>query len=208
MRSILRSLAAVLLMGGLAPPVALSQPACAQTAGSARAGVVVRFEDGNEDSRCITFEGDGREGDAEGISGIAALRTTGLSIVTKDFGGELGEAVCKIGEVGTDDCSFDAGFWHYLHGTPDGGWEAAQMGPTSYRVHDGDVEGWSWTPANSEGIEPGAGASLEEICAVGAGAEDEPRDEPRSLLPWLLVGAAAATLAVVLVALFRRGRSP
>jgi hypothetical protein len=80
------------------------------------------------------------------ITGLAALQETGLVIVTKDYG-EMGIAVCSIDGVGcpADDCFCDPDgkSWSYFHWEDDQ-WEASAVGPSSYELDDGAVDGWYW----------------------------------------------------------------
>ncbi len=142
-------------------------PACA--AESSHAGVVVRFDSSDERRYCVAFDG------AE-TTGISALRSTGLNLVTKSSGG-MGEFVCKIGDVGTDtqDCpASDGSYWSYFKMT-DGGWRASGRGASSSKVGCGDVDGWAWLPAG-KGSAP-SGTDYAQLCpsfTCSAGAVPPP----------------------------------
>ncbi|MBN1888108.1 MAG: hypothetical protein JW850_08965 [Thermoflexales bacterium] len=103
-----------------------------------RVALVVQFGDGSTVTRCIEFS------EAE-IGGHDALARSGLAIVA-DYT-NLGTAICKIEGTGcpASDCLTCAApsYWSYWH-LQGGGWVYAQQGSSSYRLHDGDVEGWSW----------------------------------------------------------------
>lgn len=195
--------------------VAAAPAACASTLSTVtqeeQGGIVVQSAPEREQSFCIGFEGDSKEGDPEGISGLAALRETGLPIVTKDFGGELGEGVCKIGDVGTDTCDFTAGYWAYFHGTPAGGWETSPTGASSYRFHDGSVDGWVWTAASTtEPSPPDPPSGSDAICAAANApppAAEAETSEEQDLLPWLGAAVGVAIAAIVAVGVARRRRS-
>jgi hypothetical protein len=89
------------------------------------------------------------------ISGMELLRRSGISLITVNFGG-LGEAVCTLeGEgCGVGDCRKrvcqtgdpNSPFWQYFRQASPGEWVALPLGVSSSKVHDGDVDGWSWTP--------------------------------------------------------------
>ncbi|MGI8426791.1 MAG: hypothetical protein ACR2FO_06180 [Actinomycetota bacterium] len=115
-----------------------SVPACASE--SNHAGVVVQLSANDERTYCLSFE-------SQSLSGIEALRATGLPLVTKS-NGSLGEFVCKIGGVGTEasNCpASDNSYWVYWH-FQDGRWGQSGLGASSSRVHCGGVDGWTWYP--------------------------------------------------------------
>lgn len=186
-------------MVGLAP-----EPACAQEA-EERVGVIVGDGEGNDTRSCI----DPREGNAsagETFDGIDALEKAGHELVTKDFGGDIGLAICKIDNVGTDDCNFDAGFWAYYHGAADGSFQFAEKGPSSYDVPAGGVEAWVWTPAGTEAAPPDP-VTPDEICVQYVTAQEQTQKEGKNPgLPWILAGGAVVVLgAFLLVRVSRRG---
>ncbi|MEO7911978.1 MAG: prenyltransferase/squalene oxidase repeat-containing protein [Roseiflexaceae bacterium] len=103
------------------------------------ADVVVQFGDGLVVTRRITFTGT--------ISGLEALRRTGLALVEKNGG------VCRIEDTGCaagQDCfcacaslSEPCLFWNYQRW--DGhAWVFSQQGPAATTVSNGAVEGWTW----------------------------------------------------------------
>ncbi len=103
------------------------------------ADVVVQFGDGLVVTRRITFTGT--------ISGLEALRRTGLALVEKNG------AVCRIADTGCasgQDCFCACPppfapclFWNYQRW--DGhAWVASAQGAAATSVSNGAVEGWSW----------------------------------------------------------------
>lgn len=207
----------ILYLSGGVTHVPTIPSACA-AAQKARALIVVGQSEGETERRfCISFQGDGLEEDPEAISGIVALQSTGLAIVTRtsDSGGE--QIVCKIGEVGSETCNPKAGSWSYFHGTPSGSWEASPTGPGSYRVHDTDVEGWVWTPRLLKAAPPSATADFQGACPTRTSASTPSRSadgdknsaagrsteatREKNLLPWLalavLVGIALVAISAV-----------
>lgn len=162
------------------------------------ASIVVRMPDGSESSRCVAMP------EAE-VSGLQVLRLSGLPIVTKDFGGSLGSAVCQINGQGNDspDCPGSAGHWHYWH-LVDGTWEESQVGAGAYTVHARAVEGWAWA-SGTKAIPPASKPSgdCEPLIAQGKSSE------PASVLP-VFRYAAFLALAMGLVGtryLLRRRRA-
>jgi len=62
------------------------------------------------------------------------------------------QAICQLNGVGPagGDCFADyPDFWGYWHGTTSGGWTWANGGAATFRVGDGDVEGWVWGSGDS-----------------------------------------------------------
>lgn len=143
------------------------QKACA--ADLNHAGMVIRFSQAADSERswCIQFA-------HESISGMEALRLTGLPVVTKTYGSE-GEYVCKIGDVGTDaaDCpAKDGSYWGYWRMTAQG-WRHAGIGASSARVRCGSLEGWAWLQGGT-GPAPSA-AEFSSLC-TSAGCRAAPSD--------------------------------
>lgn len=149
---------AIVLAVGLAEPRSVAADA------ANRAGLVITFGDGTTVSRCIEFE-------AEAISGAELLKASGLPIVMSSYGG-LGGGVCRIGDDGCDDptdcfCKCKGGrceYWAYYHLGDDGGWEYSQVGASSYRLGNGDVDGWAWGPGGTRGGATPELHTFEEIC--------------------------------------------
>jgi hypothetical protein len=111
------------------------------------AGLVVRHGDGTLIYAYVEF-------DEESISGIDLLVRSNLDLVVAPYGG-LGEAVCRLDGEGcpADNCwceSFGnpSYFWHY-YARADGGWSELIQGAASRTLHDGDIDGWSWTAGDS-----------------------------------------------------------
>lgn len=97
-----------------------------------------------------------------------ALVKTGLELRVGNSGG-LGAWICKIGPDGCDypeeHCvcqSFGPGgvYWTYHH-LKEGKWRTSTVGAGSYRVKDGDVEGWAWSTGNPPTLVP----TFEQVCA-------------------------------------------
>lgn len=108
---------------------------------SAHTDIVIQYSPGNLDYIQITF--------TPPISGLDALKSTGLEIVTADYG--FGEAVCSINGIGCPaiDCFCSSKFWgyYYFNGTD---WIEHPVGSGSTTLNGGEIEGWIW----SEYLEP------------------------------------------------------
>jgi hypothetical protein len=137
-------LIAIPILLGLLGTTSSSSLALAQQEES-HAGLVLQFPDGTTQTYCIPFTGDS-------ISGLDMLLKTGLNVKVEAYGG-LGAEICQIGATGCDypnqPCacqSFGPGgvYWSYHH-LSGGQWRASALGAGSYRVHNGDVEGWAWS---------------------------------------------------------------
>lgn len=134
------------------------------------AGVVVRHGDGRMAYAYVGFTEDS-------ISGIDLLKRTGLDIVTIAFGG-LGEGVCSIDEHGcpASNCrkrvcqgpKADDPFWQYFRQTQPGDWQALVLGASATRVHDGDLDGWSWTGTTPQ-LPPLTLAEVAKLAGSGGG---------------------------------------
>jgi hypothetical protein len=187
----------------IGPVSAINPPsACSQ---EGKAAVVVKQSDEEEKSECVDI--------ASGQnSGIDVLQRTNFEVVTKDFGGDLGHAVCKIGSTGSDDCDFAKGFWNYFQ-VMDGKWAASQKGASSTTVAPEGVEGWVWVVGggdpNAAPVPPDTEPVFDEICK--AAATTPPRSEQTtdgsSPLPWIL-GGAALVVVVVAIVILRTRSSP
>ena len=131
---------------------------------SNRVGLVVDFGD-DHITRCIEFN-------EPEITGYEVLRRAGLDLVV-DTSNPMGIIVCDINN--TSGCSESNCFcecqgspciyWAY-HRLVDGSWQYSQLGASSQKVGDGDVEGWAWGEGalNTSGAKPPL-KTFEEICA-------------------------------------------
>jgi len=113
--------------------------------GQNRAGLVLQFPDGSTQTYCIPFDGDS-------ISGLDLLLGSGLDVKVQAYGG-LGAEICQIGATGCDypnqacACqSYGPGgvYWSYFH-LKNEQWQTSIVGAGSYKVHNGDVEGWAYS---------------------------------------------------------------
>ncbi len=136
-----------------------------------RVGLVVRFDDGSVITRCVEF------GEAE-ISGYEVLMRSGLQVVAVPSGG-MGITICRIEDEGcpANNCfckcsGSTCAYWSYWHLAGEE-WSYSFAGADSYRVHSGDVEGWTWGKG-----EPPPTVSLEQICASPATATMSPTATP------------------------------
>ncbi len=123
-----------------------------------QATIVVQLEDGSTMVRSIDF--------TTSISGLAALKRSGLEVVTADMG--FGEAVCSIEGAGcpAEDC-FCGGdlFWNYSYW--DGAaWQGYAMGAADSAItQTGSIEGWRWGPFEGAQREPAAAQAAERALA-------------------------------------------
>ena len=116
-------------------------------AGASEAGLIIRHGDGSVTYAIVVFP-------EEEISSFELLNRSTISLSTVAFGG-LGEAVCTLdGEgCGLSDCRVrlcqtgdpDSPFWQFFRQDETGAWVEQPLGASASKVHDGDVDGWSWT---------------------------------------------------------------
>ena len=149
--------------------VALALPAQAQEGQPHRAGLVVRHGDGRVVTRCVTFG-------EESISGEQLLSRSGLAVTFAAYGG-LGYGVCAIDGEGCDsrDCfcqcrGATCAYWTYSHRQPDGSWAISGVGASTWRLRDGDVDGWAW----GDGSVAPPSLSLDEICLTPVASPPPP----------------------------------
>lgn len=114
-----------------------------------RAGLVIRHGDGRIVYRVVEFT-------EPEITGADLLLRSQVALVTTAYAG-LGQAVCSLDREGcpADNCfcksyTNPAYFWHYYRLNADGTWSSMAIGPDRRKIHDGDIDGWSWTAGDSE----------------------------------------------------------
>lgn len=154
----LRYLLALVLLLALSLPAVSPIPLAAQRPSGA--GLVIRHGDG----RVVVYYVEFPEPE---ITGLELLIRSGASVTLANFGG-LGAAVCAIDGEGcpAENCfcqsyTSPAFYWHYYRLDASGSWVLQQLGPSSRRIRDGDVDGWAWTSGES-GLPP---TSIDEIAA-------------------------------------------
>lgn len=143
--------AIALVVGSLLVPAGAASapetPTGAGAGGLHHAGLVIRHGDGRVTYAYIAFP-------EEELNGIALLQRSGVEAVTIPFGG-LGEGICMLeGEgCGVADCrrlcqtgGRDSPYWRYFGRGNDGSWVPFELGASGAKVHDGDVQLWSWSP--------------------------------------------------------------
>jgi len=128
-----------------------------------KAAVVVRLDDDQVTSRCVTFS-------EESLSGMDLLRRSGLALETKVEG--MGSLVCSIENSGcpADDCFCQCSggkecvYWSYWRNQEDG-WAYARVGASQNQIGHGGIDGWSWGPGSlTEAIEPPP-VTFDEVCS-------------------------------------------
>ncbi|MEF3273980.1 MAG: hypothetical protein K6356_06190 [Chloroflexus sp.] len=144
---------AIVLISG----VATAQPAVN------RAGVVVRFGNGEVVTACIEFS-------EPSISGLELLERSGLPVISQQS--SIGVAVCKIGRDGCDYpatscfCAREQGrvvYWAFYRREA-GSWRYSNLGASNVRVNDGDVHGWAWGPGDASSGAMPPELELADIC--------------------------------------------
>lgn len=158
-----------------------------------RAGLVVRFDDGQVETRCISFG-------EEQISGYELLQRAALELEGEEAG--AGVTVCRIEDVGCPasncfcQCQGDpCQYWSYWH-LQDGEWRYSVAGASIYEVGHGDVEGWSWGPGSvSDAVAPPV-IDFDEICP----AEVNPSAPPEETAAGSGGGTAVAAMPPATVA--------
>jgi hypothetical protein len=146
------------------------------------AGLVVRHGDGRLVYAYVAFPEDS-------ISGVKLLHRSGISLVTVQFGG-LGEGVCTLDGEGcpAGDCrkrvcqggGANDPYWQYFRQTTPGAWTPLALGASSTKVHDSDVDGWSWTGGRDAGLPALTLADVARLTGVAAtpGGDGSPTTLP------------------------------
>ncbi len=174
--------------------------------GSNRAAVVVRFDGERQESRCVAFE-------EPEISGLELLRRSGLNLELD--AASMGSLLCGIEGTGcpSNDCLCQCKggdscvYWSYWRQL-DEGWIYAQVGATSTKISDGDVDGWSWGPGTiANAIEP-ASIPFDDVCGedaiIATQALENGLDGSFNWRPILAFGLITAGLGLVGLALKRQ----
>jgi hypothetical protein len=186
-------LAGILLLAVLS--LSIAAVAGAQD-GDNRAALVVRYEDGSVETKCVAFS-------EPALTGEELLQRSGLTAVI-DYNALAGGAVCSINGLGcsVQDCfcrcqGADCRYWAYYHWV-DGGWQYSQLGASSFRIRNGSLEGWSWGPGNfSSGTEPPV-VRFDEICTGAEVETPAANGGPGGPPSWLgYVGFAVAVVALL-----------
>jgi hypothetical protein len=121
------------------------------------------------------------------VSGLGALQLAGANPETIDYGGSLGQAVCKLYGVGDAPVPGQCpGGWTYYRAVGGAnGWSQSSLGASNTTVHDGDVEGWKYS---------GGQPPFHSYCSV-VGCAPPPTSPPATAAPAPppQTGAPAAT---------------
>ncbi len=156
----------VALTGGTGP----AQP----TRAAGAVGIVVRHGDGRILYAYVPLASDH-------LTGAEALQKSGLTLNVA-VGSAYGAAVCAIDGEGCEspkeNCfcksyGSPSFYWHYYTRGPDGAWRNASIGAGNRVLHDGDVDGWSWTSGDS---------ALASVTLAQIAAAVQPTTAPLALL--------------------------
>jgi len=140
-------LSALVILVALTSGAGPAQP----TRAAGAVGIVVRHGDGRILYAYVPLTSDR-------MTGAEALQKSGLALNVA-VGGAYGTAVCSIDDEGCaspkENCfcksyGSPSFYWHYYARGPDGAWRTASIGAGNRVLHDGDVDGWSWTSGDSE----------------------------------------------------------
>jgi len=173
---------------------------------SNKAAVVVRLNEDETAISCVEFS-------EEEITGIELLNRSGLAVDSKVEG--MGSLVCSIEQTGcpSNDCfcqcsgGGDCTYWSYWHQSG-GSWRYAPIGASQNRIHDGDVDGWSWGPGSvTEAIAPPL-ITYEGVCSGPDAVSTAAPAESAAPIDWLTYAVfGAIILGLALLYLFSRRRT-
>jgi len=157
-----------LLIAVLVCAFALSVGADVRAQQPNRVGLVVVHGDGSTITRCIEF-------DESEISGYDVLQRSGLEIVAAHDSG-MGAAICAIDGEGCSKSSCLTcdvpNYWSYWH-LDGSAWTYSSVGVSTYKAHDGDIEGWRWGEGDPPPVIP-----FDQICAPPPTDTPVPTDNP------------------------------
>lgn len=168
-------------------PTAAAAPCFAIGRGANTARIVIEHDDDSA-TFCLSFE-------EPAITGLDALRRTGIPIVAEEYGaGQV--TLCRIGGIGcahpTQPCFCECPgtgpcrFWGYYRAHGDQPWRFSEAGAAATIVRDGDVEGWRYgeqTPSRG-GNAPRErdGVCVEDAAFLAAATTEAPAGSPFGLL--------------------------
>jgi hypothetical protein len=130
----------------------------------AQAGLVIQFDDGRTETRCVAFEGDE-------LSGADLLAQSDLEAIV-DVSSGMGLTICQIAGEG---CAYPAepcfchcmgggecAYWNYFYKEPgESEWTYSALGAAMRQVRPGSVEAWVWGDGHTP---PAVEVTFEEIC--------------------------------------------
>ncbi len=133
-----------------------------------RAGLVIQFDDGRIETRCIAIE-------AEGSTGVDLLAQSGLDVIM-DASSGMGITVCQVEDLG---CPYPAkpcfcqcmsgsecAYWNYYYREPGQlDWTYSPLGAKLRQLQPGVVEAWVWGDGQAP---PSDELTFEAICGSGA----------------------------------------
>lgn len=133
------------------------------------------------------------------MDAVRQLKATGTPVTIKDYGGDLGVAVCSIDGIGTstDDCPSADGYWHLWVKT-DAGWASSEKGASQIDVSKDMWLAWSW---ETDPMNPTVPGNVDERCI----ASEIPADPAPFDYRWLIVLSAFIAAVVGALIVQRRG---
>ena len=177
--------------------VTLSLPGTAFADEPSQAGLVVQFDDGRVETRCVAFA-------EKEITGADLLLTYSGYDTIVDVSSGMGITVCQIEAQGcsypTEHCfcqcmgGGDCAYWNYFYREPGSAeWTYSALGAVLRKVQHGSLEAWVW----GDGRKPPAfDGSFESICAeptVVPTAEPSPTTALPTATPTVVLTLPAAT---------------
>jgi hypothetical protein len=173
----------LLLTGVLGPAAALADE-------GHQAGLVVRMEDGQVLTRCISFREDE-------LTGAELLTRSDLEVIL-DPAGFMGITICQIEGEG---CTFpeepcfcqcmgggECAYWNYYYrDSGEDDWVYSALGAALHRARDGSVEAWVWGDGRTP---PDDALTFAAICAPPTPVPTPTQADPTHLPP-----TATATIA-------------
>lgn len=120
------------------------------------AALVIQHSSGSLITRCVAFA-------EEQITGLQLIERSGMQYEAQDFG-SIGSAICQLDREPSTvppGCFGSGPYWQYFH-RQGGGWQNSALGASSSTLHDGDMDGWHFTPGAKQA--PG-NVAFAAVCA-------------------------------------------
>lgn len=176
------------LLAALLILISLTGGTVQQARAAGAVGIIVRHSDGRILYAYVPLTSDH-------LTGAEALQKSGLALNVA-VGGSFGTAVCSIDGEGCtspqEDCfcksyGSPSFYWHYYLRNADGTWRNSNLGAGNRVLHDGDVDGWSWTSGAND---------LPTVTLAQVAAAVQPTATPPTLPPTPLLAATDVPIAV------------
>ena len=109
-----------------------------------RAALVIQHSSGRVITRCVGFV-------EQQITGLQLIQRSGVQYQAQTFG-SVGTAICQLDNEPSpvpSNCFGSGPYWQYSHRTS-AGWQPSAVAASSWRVNDGDMDGWRFAGGSAQ----------------------------------------------------------